>query len=87
MPLVNGLRGAVLLAPGTFEVAGTLSIAASGVVLRGSGSGSGGTTVKVTGSPHGAVSIAGTGNHTPIGTAATITDAYVPWPARTRFTR
>lgn len=33
----NGLRGAVLLAPGRFEVAGALSIKASGVVLRGSG--------------------------------------------------
>jgi polygalacturonase len=30
--------GAVVLAPGTFELEGTVTIAASGVVLRGSGS-------------------------------------------------
>ena len=33
----NGFRGAVLLGPGTFQVAGGLNIATSGVVLRGSG--------------------------------------------------
>jgi len=33
----NGFRGAVLLLPGTYEVFGQLRIAASGVVLRGSG--------------------------------------------------
>src|SRR3954470_17572188 len=34
-PDKNGIRGAVLLAPGRHEVAGGLTIAASGVVLRG----------------------------------------------------
>jgi hypothetical protein len=34
----NGLRGAVLLLPGAYSVSGSLSIQASGVVLRGSGS-------------------------------------------------
>ncbi len=33
----NGFRGTVQLAPGDFEIAGQLKIAASGVVLRGSG--------------------------------------------------
>jgi hypothetical protein len=38
-PDASGLRGAVVLAAGTFDVAGTLTLAVSGVVLRGSGSG------------------------------------------------
>jgi len=43
----DGFRGAVLLAPGRFRVAGGLSMRAGGVVLRGSGRGS--TTVVATG--------------------------------------
>ncbi|MDB5085721.1 MAG: peptidoglycan-binding protein, partial [Bacilli bacterium] len=39
----NGLRGAVLLEPGTYHIAGTMQMNQSGVVLRGSGSGQGGT--------------------------------------------
>ena len=39
MPLKDGFRGAVLLAPGTFTCSATITIPASGVVLRGSGSG------------------------------------------------
>src|SRR5436853_6666901 len=34
LPLKDGFRGAVLLAPGTFGCAGTIKITASGVVLR-----------------------------------------------------
>src|SRR3979409_115167 len=34
----HGTRGAVLLSPGTYDLEGTLTISASGVVLRGSGS-------------------------------------------------
>lgn len=37
MPLVNGLRGAVLLAPGKYPCGKSLIIAEDGVVLRGSG--------------------------------------------------
>ncbi len=36
-PLLDGLRGAVELAAGTYQVAGTLRIEADGVVLRGAG--------------------------------------------------
>lgn len=75
---VNGLRGAVVLGPGTFTVQGSLSIATSGVVLRGSGSGAGGTALKVTGSPRTVVNIGGTGTWKTGGTTAKITDAYVP---------
>ncbi|HEY2157653.1 MAG TPA: DUF6298 domain-containing protein, partial [Isosphaeraceae bacterium] len=45
----RGLRGAVLLEAGRYEVAGGLRIATSGVVLRGAGSGPGGTTLVATG--------------------------------------
>jgi len=50
LPLGNdGFRGAVLLATGTFEVSGQLRIAASGIVLRGSGAAAGGTKIIATG--------------------------------------
>lgn len=42
-PDKDGMRGAVLLLPGTYEVSGQLFIKASGVVLRGSGIGDAGT--------------------------------------------
>ena len=42
-----GFRGAVVLKAGTFEVDGTLRIAAGGVVLRGSGSAGGGTNIQL----------------------------------------
>jgi hypothetical protein len=45
----DGFRGAVLLLPGRFEVAGQIRITASGVVLRGSGATEGGTTIVATG--------------------------------------
>src|SRR5882762_8232461 len=50
-PDAQGFRGAVLLAPGTYDIGGTLSITTSGVVLRGSGSGGYGTILKMTGPP------------------------------------
>ncbi len=78
----DGLRGAVLLSPGTFQLAGALSIGASGVVLRGSGSGAGGTLVNVTGAPRLVLSVAGTGSRK-TGTATTVTDPYVPSGATT----
>lgn len=45
----DGLRGAVLLEKGKYEVAGTLKINASGVILRGSGMGEDGTVIYATG--------------------------------------
>ena len=57
LPLENGFRGAVLLAPGTFTCTKQLTISASGVVLRGSGSGEGKnrSTIFMTGSRHTAI--------------------------------
>jgi hypothetical protein len=82
LPLVNdqqgGFRGAVELAPGDFHCANTLSITASGVVLRGAGDGDKGTIIEMTGKPHLALRIAGKLEQKNLGIATTITDAYVP---------
>ncbi len=85
MELKDGFRGAVLLAPGVFTCSGTISIATAGVVLRGSGSGAGGTTIRMTGGKHGAINIAqpkSAGRLPSARATATaqtsIADAYVP---------
>ena len=78
MELQGGFRGAVLLAPGVFNCGRTLTIKAAGVVLRGSGSGADGTTIKITGKPHLCISVGGGGDPKPIGQPVAITDAYVP---------
>jgi hypothetical protein len=90
LPLQNGFRGAVQLAAGTYAAARTINISASGVVLRGAGSGamSGtGTTIKLTGKPHLAFQVrASAGPRASNDSAAsetgsvrtTIADAYVP---------
>ena len=77
MPLSGGFRGTVLLAPGTFHCNGTLHINSSGVVLRGSGSSSGGTTVNLTNGPHLFIQIHGSGTWQTSG-SVNITDSYVP---------
>ncbi len=75
----NGVRGAVLLRPGTFQCGTTLTIRASGVVLRGSGSGDGGTVLRLTGRPHVAIAVSGRGEPArAAGRPVAITDAYVP---------
>ena len=81
-PGAEGFRGAVLLERGTYDVAGTLRIAASGVVLRGSGSGVDGTVLRVVGPPHRVFTVSGTGTWQP-GARAAVTDAYVPAGAST----
>jgi len=59
MKLEGGFRGAVLLAPGSYACSGTIVISASGVVLRGSGSGPKGvsSTIRMIGGRHSAFSI------------------------------
>ena len=60
LKLENGFRGAVLLGPGVFPCSGTITISASGVVLRGIGSGSQAgpkTTIQMTGRPHLAIAV------------------------------
>jgi len=74
----DGLRGAVLLEKGTYEVAGTLKLSASGVILRGSGFGEQGTKIFASGLDRiGVIRILGKKNkleETPI----SISDNYVP---------
>jgi hypothetical protein len=74
----DGFRGAVLLQPGEYEVAGTVHINTSGVVLRGSGSADGGTTIKLTATPHRFLEIRGSGTWQVDNNPTPITDLYIP---------
>jgi hypothetical protein len=78
MKIVNGIRGAILLKPGTYNCERTLTINASGVVLRGSGSGENGTILNLTGKPHTCVTVRGSVSSKTIGEKTTIADSYVP---------
>lgn len=91
LPLQGGFRGAVQLAAGTFRCARPLVIAASGVVLRGAGSGALGrgavTTLSMMGAPHNAITVRAPGSArdtgagraaTGAGVRTTMVDAYVP---------
>jgi hypothetical protein len=76
-----GDRGAVILAPGTFTCSNLLTIGASGVVLRGSGSGEGGTVIQLKGRAHTGITVRGRGETPAVEfkpAQATISDAYVP---------
>ncbi|WP_198424772.1 DUF6298 domain-containing protein [Spirosoma endbachense] len=74
----EGIRGAVLLEKGVYDVAGSLKITASGVVLRGSGMGAGGTTILGTGfSRDNLLTISGK-NDRQLTAAVPISDGYVP---------
>jgi hypothetical protein len=77
-PDANGIRGAVLLRPGTYDVSGTLNLNVGGVVVEGSGSGSGGTILNMTGAPHLMFSAGGSGSWSTTGPAVNMTDSYVP---------
>jgi hypothetical protein len=77
-PDAAGFRGAVSLSAGTYEVGGSLRIAAAGVVLRGSGSGPEGTVIRVTGSPRRLIDISGAGAPEPDGPPVRVSDTYVP---------
>src|SRR5881396_2422944 len=77
-PDARGFRGAVLLLPGTYNVSATITIAASGVVLRGSGSGEHETVLQMTGPPFLLLRIAGAGSWQTVGGSAAMTDPYVP---------
>ena len=81
----GGLRGAVLLKAGRYQIEGTLTIAASGVVLRGEGHGAkSGTVLVATGTKkRDLIAVGGTGRPREInGTRTKIVGAYVPVGAR-----
>jgi hypothetical protein len=75
----QGFRGAVLLQAGNYNVGSTLSIGASGVVLRGAGSATdgSGTVITMTGDPFLFLRIAGTGSWQTSSVSSAMTDAYV----------
>src|SRR5262249_26353130 len=79
-PDADGFRGAVLLKAGVYEVAGSLNINASGVVLRGEGDDSSGTVIKATGTARRPlINGSGTGNREELaGTRQTIAEPYAP---------
>jgi hypothetical protein len=81
LPLQSGVRGAVLLKAGKYTLSGALGIHASGVVLRGSGTGPTGTVITAQSTANFTLRIAGSGGTT-LGTSSAITDAYVPSGAR-----
>ena len=89
LPLKNGFRGAVLLRRGTYRVADSLLIAASGVVLRGEGQAKGGTKIIATGkrSPKkrpDLIVVSGSGHYQEeAGTSRLITTCYLPVGSRT----
>lgn len=74
----NGFRGAVLLDKGEFEISGSLSIASSGVVLRGSGFGESGTTLTGTGQSRETLIRMVGGEVDDVGDSVIIRDEYVP---------
>ena len=71
---LDNAMGAVVLAAGEYEIAGTLCITRSGVVLRGEK----GAVIRLTGKPHCFLEIQGTGKWQEEGAPAPVLDAYVP---------
>src|ERR1700721_2919179 len=69
------------LDPGVFHCSATLTIAASGVVLRGAGSSGGNerTSIALTGDPHVGIIIKGNLALKTLSPAINITDAYIPF--------
>jgi autotransporter-associated beta strand protein len=78
-PDTNGFRGVVLLNAGTYQIAGTLTMASSGVILRGSGNNTNtGTVLLVTGLSRNVITVGGSGSWSQTGGTYTITNNYVP---------
>ncbi len=85
LPLdTNGFRGAVLLTAGEYPLSRAVRITASGVVLRGAGSGTNGTILRATATnQYTLISVAGSGSASTVsGTTHLITNSYVPVGAR-----
>jgi hypothetical protein len=79
-----GFRGVVQLTAGEYQIAGQLTISASGVVLRGVGDSIAGTVLKATGTDRRSlIVVAGNGWRQSVpGTQHTVADPYVPVGAR-----
>ncbi len=78
-PDAAGLRGAVELAPGRYEIEGQLKITAGGVVLRGAGAGGDGSVLVATGTGRRAlIEVAGRYERKELAAARAVADDYVP---------
>jgi hypothetical protein len=77
-PGKDNVRGAVLLLPGLYEIAGQLIIRASGVVLRGSGYGNQGTILKGTGTDRQTLIVIAGKNDRQTTSEIKLTDRYIP---------
>lgn len=84
LPLINGLRGAVLLKKGSYKIGSFLAIRADGVVLRGEGANQEGTILTAIGKTvRSLIQIAGSGNPSEVtGASVSIVDNYVPVGSR-----
>ncbi len=94
LPLgANGFRGTLLLTAGYYAISNTVSINASGIVLRGVGNDTNGTVIFSTSTNgpdngplksqvQGVIVISGSYSPTPTGVSNSIVDAYVPVGAR-----
>lgn len=84
LPLdTNGFRGTILLNAGEYQIAGSITINASGIVLRGVGEGTNDTVLRATGtSQRTLIRVGGSGAYAFSGTARNITNNYVPVGAR-----
>lgn len=80
LPMKNGFRGAVLLKAGTYNIAGTLRIQASGIVLRGEGNNA--KLVATGKGQRNLIAVSGAGSLQRTGNKIAITDAYVPVGSR-----
>jgi autotransporter-associated beta strand protein len=81
----NGFRGAVLLSAGEYQLASTINIKASGVVLQGVGSSTNGlgTVLRATASnQYTLVEITGSGSASTVGSTHNITNNFTPAGAR-----
>jgi len=78
-PDADGIRGAVLLMRGTYEVGGTLLINASGIILRGRGSEEDDTVLFATGTtPRAVIEIRGTAARMLLNPRTFVSDLFVP---------
>lgn len=85
LPLdTNGFRGAILLSAGEYQIAGSITIDASGIVLRGVGDGTNGTVLRATGTGQRTlIRVTGSGSPSTVAnTTRNITNNYVPVGAR-----
>ena len=82
MPLLNGIRGAILFKAGTYAMNKAINVSASGIVLRGEGLS---TNFRATGTvQYDLINIKGTSGKTDLSSSQKkITDAFVPIGAKT----